>query len=435
MRIRERERQTGGESRQGIVYVTPWLQPQFGIPVQHPSIPRRKEYMYDTVGAQQCDFNPCYHDKFLKALDSDLEYFAVARNADGSEYDSYSYSGIGITPQGLREALRTIYSYEAKDLADASAEAEDHFRTTVDDSHSIINFIIELIEMCEGNIETLENLRRLLDRIIDAFRRYYQQTGNLWLAWNFCIKPSISDIIDMLNVLKAAEKKLKWLKHNNRRPCKVRFKSHPKTATLAVYCPVEAMETVNPPPPDPPLYPPNFVPSAPNLRFRLDCEVKQSLNQWAIIYFDIPDAYLDDWVSAIGMISMTMSGIYNPLKIIWEAIPFSWLIEWFTNKKTQLLKELASLSLYPDAQILGNGWSIKSEIDATMTLETGDPAGWEWPAGNFQYLRFERGAGYPDQATLGFSTDITVRQQSLWFAIASNKTIIKGGRHRGFRSL
>jgi hypothetical protein len=129
----------------------------------------------------------------------------------------------------------------------------------------------------------------------------------------------------------------------------------------------------------------------------------------------------------MGMIMLCMNGVYNPLKIAWEAIPFSWLIEWFTNKRTQLLKELASLSPFPDAQILGMGHTIKVKVTLGLVQAwkkelTAPP----YPAtsmhvGDFLYERFDRRPGLPTgESALFDATRLDLRQASIMGGIAVN---------------
>lgn len=394
--MRDRVRTKGHTSKTyGFLYHGPYGSSLPSIEVIYDMPSSKMEYMYDFVGNESSDFNPCYHDKVLSAV-KPVEGFVTGSAETG--YMQYSFSVGALVPYPQPGVHRT-FSLPIEDwLEDFSVSAEDHFKTAVQDDTLILNFILELIQLCEGNISILKKLQRTVSDMIKNFRRLYEQTGNYWLAWNFAIKPSIGDILSALNVLKRAEKRLKFLRARNHLNTKVKYREGPR-----VYEDVTDVCSANWPTPVP-HDPPYSYTLPPDAHFEIHYdEVEVVLSSWAWVRWDIDSAYLDDWVTATGMVSMIMLGLYNPLKIIWEAIPFSWLIDWFTNKRTQLLLEQGNLGklMFPDAEILGTGHTVSLKATGTYTFKPDLFGTNDIDAGAFQYERYDRRPGLPNPGEYG----------------------------------
>lgn len=349
----------------------------------------KMEFMADTVGFKQSDFNPCEHEKLLGII-KPLEYLSLGNEQSG--YTQFSFSQGGPYPQQLPQTLKQLDFLSAEYLDDSSALAEDFFRTSVQDNASLINFLLELITLCEGNIRGLNSLWKKFQAAWSSFLRIIKSTGNYWVAWNFAMKPFVSDLIAFLETYKRAEKRLKWLRKHNHTDFKLHYRRQPVEVS-GTYVPVDQSWFVGDPE-DPET---EGLPEPTGWQgFFVDYEGLSRFSSWAWVRLDIPDYLLDDFASAMGMIMMIMNGVYNPVKIIWEAIPFSWLIEWFTNKRTELLKELASLSPIPNMEIRGVGFSVKTVIVKMRVYAsvTSEPVQ-EIDIGNLQYRRFSRRPGLP----------------------------------------
>lgn len=343
-------------------------------------IPEKMEYMADTIGNIGCDFNPCFHDKLLLA----------AKPVDDFTWDDglghgfrHRFSDGGISPSEPLEALRNITLPSYAWLDDFGAKAEHHFKTAVDDTHSILNFLIELIQMCEGNILKLKELG---EKLIKAFKIYHDMIAkgsSHWLAWNFAIKPMIGDFKAILDSLKNAKKRLKWLRKRNNLDTKVKYREGPKEFNIGNII-LDAS------------WPSAPAPMRPHCWFEFEIE-KMTIqpSAWAWVRFSIP-AHLLVGDLGLGLVWSSLAGLFNPLKVAWEAVPFSWLIDWFVSLRTQLQLEAANFSPLKDATILGTGHSLKTKIVGKVYFCTGTEGSVQRvERGDFHYECFNRQPDLP----------------------------------------
>lgn len=344
------------------------------------------EEMDDCIGFKKSDFNPCFHDKYINT-GKPIDNLTVEINP--GQFEHYTCNKGGVHIQDVLGVIRNI-DFGIEDwLDDFGASAEDHFRTAVQDQNSLINLILETLQVLKGNLRIARRLSLKMEKALDTFWRMFRKTGDHWLAWNFAIRPTIRDVYSLLTSMQTAQKRLKFLREWNHRDIKVHYREYPRYFVGSVEPQAAWFSHV---PGGDPLIPPPL-----GLRAELtyDCEI--ALSAWAWIRFDIPDYLLDDWTCAMGMILLTQQGVYNPVKILWEAVPFTWLIEWMAGKELQLKKELASLSPFPDATILGTGHSlsIKRMTGSINVLIDGPSGTSSHLVGDYFYKRFDRRPGLP----------------------------------------
>jgi hypothetical protein len=373
---------------------------------------RKSEKMQDTVGFMKCDYNPCYHEKFHTAAEP-LHELAIEKFSGVYEY--YTFEGGGLMVHNLLEVLINHDFGIGDQLDDFGVTALDHFVTTVQDENSLLNFLYECKDLCELNLKEVTKVSLKLRGAIDTFFRMIRKGAGYWVAWNFAIRPTISDIHSMLTAVEKANKRLKWLREWNHRPVKVKYRENPGkiSGTIAV-----DPSWLHPVPGGTPFVLPQPVELGAELKY--ECELK--LSAWAEIQFDIPDYLLDDWHLAVGMIILTQQGIYNPLKVVWEAIPFSWLIDWLTNKRVQLLKELANLSPFPPARVLQVGHTVhfKQMVGTTYIVVNEFSGIRKVEIGVFDFDRFDRRPGLPTGDSLVRPPVLDLRQASILAGIAVN---------------
>jgi len=378
-------------------------------------------YMVDTHGFLQDDFNPCFHERYVGVhnFPSSVSWTA----SDGVHQWATSYRRQLDDPVA---GCRSIDLHLGTWLQDFSARAENHFLVLVKTDYSLINFLIEMVQLMEGNVSILSRLKEAIESAIAAFRRKFAETGSYWLSWNFAIKPTIADIKAMLNTYKRAIKRLKWLRERNHKDTKVHYREGPRFVSDTSEFPM-AVDDVTQPYYEPtpvniqpkPWLPPIYQEWPDWLLLQEKCEVEYDaevlLSAWAWIRFDIPDAYLEG-IPALGIVISAMQGLYNPLAIGWEAVPFSWLIDWFRTESHRLREALKSdLNPLGHATILSVGWSAKVEIlgkyyhRCGMTNSGGldpPPTPDEWTrteAGAFRYRLYNRQPGLPEVSDSPFS--------------------------------
>jgi hypothetical protein len=364
-------------------------------------------YMVDTHGFLQDDFNPCYHERYLGLYD--FPYYISWTAADGVHQISTSYR------RQLEDPVRDCRMIQlplGTWLEDFSARAEHHFITLVETDYSLINFIIEMIELCEGNVNVLVSMKNAIESAIRGFRRAYERSGSYWLAWNFAIKPTLKDIWNMFHTYRRAQKRLEWLKKRNHKDTKVHYREGPRQFSGASLFEMAKDDVTQPyyePPPelfgDPPAWQEWYDWIVLKEHCEVEYEATVTLTAWAWIRFDIPDMLLEG-MAGLGIVIAAMQGLYNPLAIGWEAVPFSWLIDWFRTEAHKL-RELVKSDLNPlgYATLKQAGWTAKVKIfgeffhmggtDSDPSVEY--PNGWtRTAAGSFKYQLYNRQPNLPE---------------------------------------
>jgi hypothetical protein len=370
--------------------------------------------MADTIGQQESDFNPCYHFHWIqpgKPVDQ------IAVEVSSNVYEFYQCSTGGFQADNILGALQIQDFGISNDIEDFGARAEDHFLTAIQDKNSILNFIIEMIEVCEGNLKIVKTLSKKVETAIETFWRIFRKTGNYWVAWNFAWKPTISDIMSWLTTMRRAEKRIKWLIAHNHKPVKVHYRQRDIEVNGVI--PVPATWIYHIPGGDPAIWP-----QPPGMSAEFTYEGAVGLSAWAWVRFDIPDAMLFSLDEAIGMAALIMQGVYNPAKIIWEAIPFSWLIEWFTNARAELIKEKLSFAkfIFPDSTILEVGWTIHlKKVQGSSSLVFVGPSGTRrYSVGSYFLDIFDRRPGLPTGDPAFRFQFLSIWQSSILAAIGAN---------------
>jgi hypothetical protein len=416
--MRYRVRRMGHETVSQDHIVTTWTSPPTSLQtytLQNTKFRRlRTAWMEDLVGNIAGDFNPCYHWKLYRAL-IPPERFSV----QSGSYVVYYESSKGFLPADFAQALLTPNIDLTQVLDDFSVKAEHHAVTAVDDTHSIANFLIEIIQMCEGNVKKLQELGEKLKAAIIIFKRMYEKTGDYWLSWNFAIKPMFRDIVAIRDSLKTAKKRLDWLRKRNHLDTKVKYRENFKEFEVQITnIPVQWVSTN-------PLLPP--LPA--EVYFEIDCVYKMRPSSWAWVRFDIPDYLLSDDGLALGGVWAAIAGLWNPAKVIWEAVPFSWLIDWFLSRRSQAVLELANLSPFKDAQLLAIGHSLLFLVEGDVYLVS-ESTNERQPAGKIRMNLYVRRSGLPNVDQTFFTIPGTWYQFSIIGALFMQNIKRRRGRSR-----
>jgi hypothetical protein len=332
---------------------------------------------------------------------------------EGSEAVNYQCIGTSFVPGDFLPSLRSLEmppQYHQW-LDDFSALAEHHFITAADDTHSLLNMIIELIEMCEGNIEEMREVGKKLLKAIASFKKMFAETGNFWLSWNFAIKPSLKDFYNLANSLENARKRLKWLRNHNHLDTKVKYRQGPLTFEATIVA-----DIVHGPEAIPPHV---WMAKGGNNWFQCDLEVTIVPAATGWVRFDIPDMYLDEDFG-LGIIWSALNGLYNPLKVAWEAVPFSWLIDWFVNMRTRLQLEAANLSPLKDAQLLACGYSLTTKAEGTV-FYCSDVPNVRSEVGKLLYKCYNRRPELPHEEVFPFRIPLEWYNFSILLALVQQK--------------
>lgn len=269
---------------------------------------RRSSVIYDVVG-NPSGFNPCAHHKGVWSHGSRPNFELY-----GGSGPSLVYTYTGAWPSSNAISPDTcgafpyptfggdIGSLPSSIAGNVTRKCLDSILTQVPEEVSIANFLLEL-----------RDVKSLLPRIEGLIKTI----PNLFLWWEFSANPTISDIKKLLTVVATVRKRLEHLRRINRRPITLTYTdrnvwnydeddlpiSHPTVADYGSF--QDAM-----------------VDSRSYVRWvqaDVVCRVR--------VYYDLDlngsDAFLNAMCAALGLL--------DPVKIVWNAIPFSFIVDWLVN--------------------------------------------------------------------------------------------------------
>lgn len=295
-------------------------------------------------------------------------------------------------------------------LEELVSSARSHFLNAVDPKVLFLNFLAELLELIHGGVKKVEELLELfklyrklyLEELARLVKRFGQRPENMYLAYQFAIKPFQSDMLKLLCIIEDAEKRTKWLFNNNHKPVRVLFRkkdvwpgpdfdlSQWQIGNLAY-----AMG------PWDPTCPPWEEGCPQPLAEDLDGEYRLRAIHWSIdfcaqatVIYHLPPCRFSEDGSGIGLVLSSMLGTDRLGSFIWEAIPFSFVIDWFTDAGKQVANWIDGVTKnFPDGEILEMCHSFK--LRSKWELGWYSPCGSDPEVGLFDYNRYQRQPGLP----------------------------------------
>lgn len=365
------------------------------------SLSQNYSYIVDTSGLIQNEWNPVEHIKYdgLIALQphtvkmGSVEVLVVPEDLAFNIFD---------------EVHANIPIPDDNTMDDLAAMSINHFRNAVDNTgESLANFFIELAQSCEGNIKALKKYSTLWKKCEAlynrAYERYLKQGHNSaasgWLAWNFAIKTNISDLKRLLCSFHRARLRFEWLKQRNLKPTKVKYRK------LECFQPPDSF-VINGVAPTRTWVSDLTTPCAlPGSAFAVDyvsylelTKVNYELTYCAegFVIFSIPEWVFESTGKGQAIVWAAQEGFTNPLKIAWNSIPYTWLLDWFVSYRTHLQEQSADLSPLKDAAIIHSAHSFK--LTSTWLVEhvyEDDEGQHREPLGTVNYDSYVRKIGLP----------------------------------------
>lgn len=285
-------------------------------------------------GARNID-NPCSHTKLTQNLNysyggayieeyhthNKVKYHCYCASASGPAYAPVGYA----EPKGFGES----FSPALGDAFDSFAErAYSAMRPTMTTSAGLSNFIIELREFKD------------LFKVFSRHKSLLTNAANANLNYQFGWRPFINDIRKMVKGIGAFESRLaKFIQSAGWQ--QVRRYSH-------------ALEV--------PSYTTDWVISGPH-KTRTIVTVSEAKASCKLTYqYNLPSySYSELRVRAL---LDTLGLNLNP-STIWNAIPWSWLVDWFVNAG-DFVKRFDTAYIEPDLQIMACLYSIKTRGSAVQ---------------------------------------------------------------------
>jgi hypothetical protein len=236
-------------------------------------------------------------------------------------------------------------------LSDWAVEAFNSFHDQIPAEVSIPNFLWELREMKS----MIPSFKSTLDK----------NASNNFLAFEFGVKPFIKDIQDILKLSESVDKRIKHLIAYNKQTSHKTFArttlfEEPYTWYWSMFDAIANRET----------------PTAVDLEFRR-LNAKVQFRCGAKLYQDLSDLQ----GAMAQMKALAAGGGFNkPARVIWNAIPYSFVVDWFfhvgklldslsvqpfggTYEITNIMHSLTSEALYEVTQVHRNGTTADNDFN------------------------------------------------------------------------
>jgi hypothetical protein len=343
------------------------------------------DYIHDVVGNPR-GFNPVSHydldawlgqllpyqdqDGFITPLNAPLS-FPLADNAN---FTSFPFVPI------VTDAT----------LSGWSVDAFNAFHDQVPTEISLPNFLYELREM--------KSMIPSIDR-----SSLTKTASNNFLALEFGIKPFISDIKAILTLSEKVDKRLSFLLASNAKSRGLSFKRtqlYPEPYSFERST-TAAGTTTN-----------GFMVTFQRQSARVDFTVTGKLYQ-----------DLQDLAGHLGKLRAltAASGFNKPARVVWNAIPYSFVVDWFFH----VGKLLDSLSIQPfggEYTVSNMGYSLKAEATYLCWQDFAKA----YPAnkqllGTISYKGYERHFGLPVSSLFATDASLTPKQLALSLAMLEQK--------------
>jgi hypothetical protein len=256
-----------------------------------------------------------------------------------------------------------------------SLEAIKRFETQFPQEISIPNFLYELRE-----ISTLGSLIR--DHSGPWWQRVKNAPGDL-LNWEFGWKPFAADLIKLGKLTKTIEARLEHLKSTFGKVTRLGY---------------EVDDWYDFPELLPTPYP---QPAWRGLQTELRVSsVKTKLRIQALHRHRIP--YLGDITGRLRAFYGAL-GLGNPLLVMWEAIPYSFVVDYFID----VGGALEALGNLQDETVPWDIWDVSWSSKTTVVFDVfqvnappGDPYWGDWKIGEVEVVNYSRTPGYPELSWL-----------------------------------
>lgn len=278
--------------------------------------------------------NPVSHTKVTysgKSLDNDEYVFKKQLPWEGSYQLKFSARPC--------PSVATPPGPTGSQLHDFAWDALENATEQIPEEVSLANALIEL--------------REVGDLIITKWEGILKSGSKAFLSWQFGWKPMLSDIKKIVGVARAVQKRLKFLKETWGKPTTIHFAKPFSNSTY----------------PEPSV--PWDEPSTPwsggmegwalmGLQATTSVEqVKGTMSSTIVIYHELEG--LDEAMAYAKALENAL-GLNNLPNTLWNAMPFSWMIEWFINVG-HALKAIDVEPFKGKIQVLDACYSVKAEAE------------------------------------------------------------------------
>lgn len=177
---------------------------------------------------------------------------------------------------------------------------------------------------------------------------YTKEQAEITLAYNFGVAPLVGDVVKIIDTLSRLDKHVRWLRENSGQVVKVEFRKSLKNITF------KSSEF-----PGRPSDTDNGIGSRTN-------ELRAQYKAWANIRYDV--SQLTDLQLKIRTL-LRAWGFTNPAAVIWEAIPYSFVVDWFVSVSRLFQSLEISIKLPYEIINSGHGYWVESVIEDYFLTE------------------------------------------------------------------
>lgn len=164
---------------------------------------------------------------------------------------------------------------------------------------------------------------RDIPRMFQLRLRKFKDLGNLYLNYQFGWRPFLRDIRKFIDTTQKLAKTLQYFRNNNGKPVRrggiVHLEETSVKSDVVGSC-------ADPPPTGLTYY--HYKLPLPSPRYQKVTYNYQKVWFDAVFQFWIPDIDSPEWISRVRR---RLYGLNVSPSVVWELIPWSWLIDWFTN--------------------------------------------------------------------------------------------------------
>lgn len=240
----------------------------------------------------------------------------------------------------------------------------------------------------------LYELRELTDLIPKIEGSLVKQAASGYLTYSFGYKPLIGDLQKLANLAETVAARLQYLRDTWGRETRISFQSSWETTA-----PSEILLT--------------GAEGPANYRYKRQ-SIRTIFRAGGYLFHQ-----LEDLDGKIGMLRGLVGalGFNNPLGVLWEAIPFSFVVDWFTRIGNAISQSAVQPFVGP--------WEIRRvthsyTIHGQWSLDVEFPAGYspvKYTSDSGTYTLYQRVTGLPVPAGLLNTEGLTSNQQTLAAAL------------------
>jgi len=324
------------------------------------------EYMVDVTGNMQ-GWNPTFHQKLQGNVNPLVTFHDPAEG-----YDMISFTSDHSPSVLSKVETNSLLQMPPSICVSFNRLANHSVVTAMPCKVLALNFIFELLEMLGKMVVKLTRFKKrgIWNNILRTYKVSYEgaiaaghdEAASRWIAWNFAVKPFAKDLIEILCSYVKTMKRLAYLRKVNHRITVERYSA---PDLCAQYDPVGTMSDDQRTVFVDEVYSTQYSDPAKGLMATYITRVYIKLESFdgllgyqAAVRYNLPDWLLETETGRI-LGNLDTTGFSNPFAVLWEAGHFSWLLDWFTNRFSEVFKYRGSFSLFNDATILGSTWSYK----------------------------------------------------------------------------